>query len=298
MRTGVAVDPTPRPTADTLIDSYAGERPHLRSLAFRILGTDADAEDALQETWIKVAHADTRDIGNLAAWLTTVTTRVCLDLLRKRREVPRDPTDIARAADTSPEDDALLASELTGALAVVLERLTPPQRVALVLHEVFGSPFEEVARILDTTPGSAKKLASRARGRLRALPSSLPDPDEDARRVVAAFLLAAQQGDTDGLVRLLHPDVVRTADPQALPTGTAQRVQGSVAVVSETRSLRANARRARLATVDGRPAIAVGTEAVLLLHVVGGRIRHYDVVGDPRRLARLCVASTDGGLTQ
>ncbi|WP_236538958.1 sigma-70 family RNA polymerase sigma factor [Spiractinospora alimapuensis] len=291
------MDPEPGPEAGGPLGAYAEERTRLRSLAFRVTGSDADAEDALQETWIRAARVDARDIRNPAAWLTTVTTRVCLDLLRKRREVPWDPTDIPEEPGAAPDDQALLASELTEALTVVLERLTPPQRVALVLHDVFGSPFDEVARILDTTPGSAKKLASRARGRVRALPTPASDPDPDARRVVAAFLRAARQGDADGLLRLLHPDVVRTADPQALPAGTAQRVRGADAVVAETRVLRANARRAHLVRVDGRPAIAVGTEAVLLFHVEGGRIHHYDVVGDPSRLALLRVTPTEGGPT-
>jgi RNA polymerase sigma-70 factor (ECF subfamily) len=275
------------------------ERPHLLAVAFRILGSDADAQDAVQEAWIRYARADLGGVRNVAAWLTTVVTRLCLDRLRRCREDPEEPASLrpeSTAAHEGPEEVALLACELTEAFAVVLDELTPPQRVALVLHDVFGMPFDEVARVLDTTPGSAKKLASRARGRVRrttGAPGADPDGSADARRVADAFLRAARQGDVDALVRLLDPGVTRTADPQALPPGSAQRVTGARAVIRETRALRDNARRARTATIDGRPGIAVrsdgGLQAVLVLHVEDGRIVHYDVVADPCRLALLHV---------
>jgi RNA polymerase sigma-70 factor (ECF subfamily) len=227
--------------------------------------------------------------------LTTVTTRLCLDALRRRREVPTQqaPEPDGRWDGPGPEELVLLAGELTSAFAVVLEELTPPQRVAFVLHDVFGVPFDEVARILATTTASAKKLASRARGRIhRGRPDPSNGSTEDARQVVEAFLRAARDGDTDHLVRLLDPDVVRTADPQALPAGAPQRVRGVRAVVAETRALRANTRGARVASVDGRPAIVVAgaggaVQAALVIHTAGGRIVHYDVVADPRRLALL-----------
>jgi RNA polymerase sigma-70 factor (ECF subfamily) len=275
------------------------ERPQLLAVAFRILGSDADAQDAVQEAWIRYARADLGGVRNVAAWLTTVVTRLCLDRLRRCREDPEEPASLRpepTAAHEGPEEVALLACELTEAFAVVLDELTPPQRVALVLHDVFGMPFDEVARVLDTTPGSAKKLASRARGRVRrttGAPGADPDGSDDARRVADAFLRAARQGDVDALVRLLDPGVTRTADPQALPPGSAQRVTGARAVIRETRALRDNARRARTATIDGRPGIAVrsdgGLRAALVLHVEDGCIVHYDVVADPRRLALLHV---------
>ena len=271
------------------------ERPHLLAVAFRVLGSDADAQDVVQETWIRYARADVGQLRNAPAWLTTVVTRLCLDVLRRAREYPHQPADLPAVAGggDSPEQVAVLAGELTEAFTVVLEELTPPQRVALILHDVFGTPFDEVARILDTTPESAKKLASRARGRVRQ-PAGAPAADpRTARRVVAAFLRAAQQGDVDGLIGLLDPDVTRTADPQALPAGAAQRVRGARAVVAETQALRDTARHARLVTVDGRPGIAVmaGDEvrSVLAFDVVGERIARYDVIADPRRLARLRV---------
>ncbi|MEW2356797.1 sigma-70 family RNA polymerase sigma factor [Spirillospora sp. NPDC029432] len=269
---------------------YERERPRLLAVAFRILGSDADAQDAVQEAWLRYARADPAEIRNVPAWLTTVVTRLCLDSLRRTREYPREEPARAAAGD-GPEEVALLASELTDAFAVVLDELTPPQRVALVLHDAFGIPFDEIAHVLDTTPGSAKKLASRARGRVRR-PAEPPGADPgEARRVVGAFLRAAREGDLDGLVRLLDPAVTRTADPQALPPGAAQRVGGARAVIAETRALRATAGRARPATIDGRPGIAVRSgrdlEAALVFRIAAGRIVHYDVIADPRRLALL-----------
>ncbi|MGW5879622.1 sigma-70 family RNA polymerase sigma factor [Nocardiopsis terrae] len=275
------------------------QRPHLLAVAFRILGSDADAQDVVQEAWIRYAHADTGGIRNVPAWLTTVVTRLCLDFLRRARECPREPEELdLESADggDGPEEVALLAGELTEAFAVVLGELTPSQRVALVLHDVFGVPFEEVAYVLGTTPGAARKLASRARGCVRRTVAAPTGPgggscSGGARQVADAFLRAARQGDVDALLRLLAPGVTRTADPHVLPPGAAQRLVGARAVIRETRLLSTNARRARAATIDGRPGIVVRSarelRAALVLHVEDGRIVHYDVIADPRRLALL-----------
>lgn len=272
------------------------ERPHLLALAFRILGSEPDAEDVVQEAWLRFARTDAGGVRNVAAWLTTVVTRLCVDMLRRAREQPREPADLATlstaaGADGDPEDTALLAAELTDAFVVVMAELTPVQRVALVLHDVFGTPFDEVARILGTTAGSAKKLASRARRSVRGELSAPVADTRTARRVVAAFLRAAQQGDIEGLVAVLHPEVTRTADPQALRPGVRQRVSGADAVAAESRLFRATARHARLVTIDGHPGIAVRAgdrvHIALVFHVEDGRIVHYDVVADPRRLALL-----------
>jgi RNA polymerase sigma factor (sigma-70 family) len=277
---------------------FEEERVRLRAVAFRILGADADVDDVLQEAWIRFDRTDTTDVRNVPAWLTTVVARLCVDLLRRRHDVPQDPGDALdhRGPDAGPEEVALLADELTAAFAVVLDELTPPQRVALTLHDVFGVPFEEVAHTLDTSVDAAKKLASRARRRLReqaepASRSPATDAQLRARSLVQAFLAAARTGDTAALLRLLAPDVVRTADPQALPAGAPQRLHGAPAVVAETRALRANAHRARLAVVDGRPGIVVDAgphrQLVLAFHIRDGRVASYDVIADPRRLARL-----------
>jgi RNA polymerase sigma-70 factor (ECF subfamily) len=273
---------------------FGRERPHLLAVAFRILGSEADAQDVVQEAWIRYARADLGQVQNVPAWLTTVATRLCLDLLRRARECPCQPADLPvppTGGAGSPEQVALLAGELTEAFAIVLDELTPPQRVALILHDVFGTPFDEVAHVLGTTPASAKKLAGRARERVRR-PASAPAADpRAARRVVSAFLRAAQEGDVDGLVGLLHPGVTRTADPQALPAGAAQRVSGAQAVVAETQAFRATAQRARVVTIDRQPGIAVMSDhdlrVALVFQVAGDRIAHYDVIADPQRLALL-----------
>ncbi len=275
------------------LEVFESHRLQLLCVAFRITGSDSDAEDVVQEAWIRYARAARDDVRNPAAWLMTVTTRLCLDLLRRRREAPQEPGDLVPAADErDPGEMAELADEVTAALVVVVGELTPPQRVALVLHEVFGMSFGEVAAVLGTTTGSARKLASRARERLRSRgPRSRRDPAERTREVVEAFLRAARDGDTGTLAAVLAPDVVRTADPQALAPAAPQRIRGVRAVLEETRSLRATARRASVATVGGRPAIVVTSDgavrSVLLFHVAGGRIVRYDVVADPRRLALL-----------
>jgi RNA polymerase sigma factor (sigma-70 family) len=290
------VDSPPAPQA-----LFEEERPRLRAVAFRILGSDADVDDVLQEAWIRFDRAEISSVRNLPAWLTTVVARLCIDLLRRRHDIPHDPDDAAdhRAPDAGPEEVALLADELAAAFVIVLEELTPPQRVALTLHDVFGIPFEEVAHVLDTSVGSAKKLASRARGHVRrrgdpTTRGTAADAPASTRRLVQAFLCAAQSGDTDALLRLLAPDVVRTADPQALPAGAPQRLHGARAVVAETRALRANAERAHLALVDDRPGIVVdaglGRRSVLVFHLCDERIASYDVIADPRRLARLRIA--------
>jgi RNA polymerase sigma-70 factor, ECF subfamily len=276
------------------IEVFGRERPHLLAVAFRILGSDADAQDVVQEAWIRYARADPAGICNAAAWLTTVVTRLCLDVLRRPGERPCEPTELPETgapAAADPEAAAVLAGELSAALLVLLDELTPPQRVSLVLHDVFGSSFAEVAQVLGTTTGSAKKLASRARERPRRPRRSGTADAAETRRVVAAFLDAARDGDVESLAAVLDPHVTRTADPQALPPGATQRLRGAAAVVAETRALRSRARTARLVTVDGRPGIAVGSgsdlHSALVFVVAGGRVVHYDVVADPQRLALL-----------
>lgn len=279
-----------------LVAVFDRERPHLLAIAFRILGSEQDAQDVVQEAWLRLTRADRDDVRNVAAWLTRVVTRLCLDLLRRNREQPRDPADLPAASDDmrpgDPEDTALLAAELSEAFVVVMAELTPAQRVALVLHDAFGTPFDEIARILDTTPGSAKKLASRARRSIReGAPTPAAADLPTARRVVAAFLTASRQGDAEALLTLLHPAVTRTADPQALRPGVPQHVAGVDAVVAEIRVFRATARHAHMVHVDGGPGLAVRSGArvvaALVFRVEEDRIVHYDVVADPHRLALL-----------
>lgn len=274
---------------------FCRERSHLLAMAFRILGSDADAQDAVQESWIRFARANVSEIANVPAWLSTVVTRICLDQLRRSREYPRQQADLdPAAAEGDPEQVTLLAGELTEAVSVVLNQLTPPQRVALVLHDVFGTPFDEIAHVLGTSTLSARKLASRARTRIReAAVAGAVRVDEggQAHEVVAAFLKATREGDIDGLIELLDPQVVRTSDPQVLPPGAAQRLCGARAVAAVCLEFRASARRARLVTVDGRPGLAVwtsgGLRVAMAFRIAAGRIAEFDVIADPQRLSLL-----------
>lgn len=284
------------PRGSQRVATFERERRHLLAIAFRVLGSESDAEDAVQETWIKFDSTDTSHVRNVAAWLTTVATRLCLDALRRRREVPHDAAPQADP-DDEPEEAALLAEELTAAFVVVLDELTPPQRVALVLHDAFGVRFDELAHILGTTTASAKKLASRARSRVRQRCVAPAEDAGKARDVVEAFLHAVQKGDTNRLVALLDPNVVRIADPQVLAPGAPQRIQGVETVVAETRAYQANALQAHVASIDGRPGIAVlvgpKVQSVLVVRIANERIIQYDVIADPQRLARLDVRVTE-----
>ncbi len=271
------------------------------SIAFRILGSQADAEDVVQETWIRFDRADRRSVRNTPAWLTTVASRLCVDLLRRRRDVLQEAPELAGGSCEStndPEQTALLASELTTAFTIVLGELTPPQRVALVLHDAFAVPFDEVARILDTTPTSAKKLASRARERVRRRVVISPEDNAIARQVVQEFLRAVQDGNTDRLVALLDPNVIRLADAHVLPTGAPANIQGVSAVIEETLRFRAIASRAYVFYIDGAPGIVIFTGAdvqlAIVLSIAEKRIVQFEVIADPRRISLLSVTPQGG----
>jgi RNA polymerase sigma factor (sigma-70 family) len=278
------------------LPAFESERRHLLSVAFRILGSQADAEDVVQEAWVKYDRADTSGVQNLPAWLTTVVSRSCIDLLRRRRDFRRAENaslEELQESKNDTEETALLASELVTAFTIVLEELTPPQRVALVLHDAFALPFDEVAHILGTTPQSAKKLASRARQRVRRRAVVSPCDRADALGLVQEFLRAAQNGSIDGLVALLDADVIRLADPYVLPIGGSQRLQGVRAVVEETVRFRAVALRAHVAHIDGEPGIVAyaprGLQLAIVFRIAEKRISQFEVIADPRRLAILNV---------
>ncbi len=267
------------------------ERRHLLCVAFRILGSQTEAEDVVQETWIKYDRTNTTTIKNLPAWLTTVAARICVDVLRRRREIPEEERELPQIATpdaSQPEETTLLASELVTAFTIVLEELTPPQRVAVVLHDAFGMPFKEIAHILNTTPVAAKKLASRARACVRRRSPVVRQDNPNARQVAEAFLHAAREGDTGRLMALLDPNVIRIADPQVLPTAASQRVEGAPAVVSDAARFRAFALRGRVAQIDGSPGIVISSEGnlklAIVLQVADKRIVRFDVIADPKRL--------------
>ncbi|VVJ24502.1 Putative RNA polymerase sigma factor [Amycolatopsis camponoti] len=278
---------------DELAGKFEAERGRLRGLAFRMLGSAAEADDAVQEAWLRLNRADS--IDNLAAWLTTVVSRVCLDVLRTRKARREDPFEVVPdlAADADPAGEVELADSVGRALLVVLDALGPAERIAFVLHDLFAVPFDRIAPVLDRTPVAAKKLASRARHRVRDT-SPLPPADlARHRRVVDAFLAAARGGDLDELLAVLAPDVVRHADAAALLAGTALEARGARAVAEETQVFGKRAHFAETALVDGAVGVVVAPRGRLVLAlavtVEGERVAAYEVIADPARLAALHV---------
>lgn len=284
---------------DFLADQFQGHRPHLKAVAYRMLGSLSEAEDAVQEAWLRLARSDSGDIDNLGGWLTTVVGRVCLDMLRARKSrreesleerLPDPVVSLADAAD--PEQEVLLADSVGLALLVVLESLTPAERLAFVLHDMFGLPFEQIAPIVDRTPVAAKKLASRARQRVRGATPN-PDPDRaDQRRVVDAFLTAARGGDFDALVSILDPDVVLRADGGTL-AGGMKVLRGVAAVAGQLATFQRMATSAttRPAVVNGLAGLVNTIDgqliSVMSFTISGGKISTIDILSDPDRLTRL-----------
>jgi RNA polymerase sigma-70 factor (ECF subfamily) len=280
---------------DWLTDQFEASRPRLRAVAYRMLGSHAEADDAVQETWLKLSRADSDSMQNLEGWLTTVIARVCLDRLRYRRSRPEEPTDLAppeRSAGTGPghdpEHQALLADSVGSALLVVLDVLAPAERVAFVLHDVFAVPFDDIGEIVGRSPDAARQLASRARRRVQGSPATAEVDLVRHREVVEAFLAAARGGDFDGLVALLDPDVVLRPDAAALRMGSLRTTRGATEVAD---ALSGGARGAQVALVDGVPALAWAPggriRGVIEFTVVDDQIVAIEVTGDPERLARL-----------
>ncbi|WP_370970673.1 sigma-70 family RNA polymerase sigma factor [Amycolatopsis sp. cg9] len=279
---------------DELAELFEAERGRLRGLAYRMLGSAAEADDAVQEAWLRLTRAGSVD--NLAAWLTTVVSRVCLDVLRTRKSRGEEPFAVVPEPvdDADPAGEAELADSVGRALLVVLDALGPAERIAFVLHDLFAVPFDRIAPVLDRTPVAAKKLASRARQRVRGT-SPLPPADlARHRRVVDAFLTAARGGDLAALLEVLAPDVVRRADAAALPAGAALEVRGAGAVAAETRVFGKRARFAEAALIDGSVGVVVAPRGrlslVLTVVVDGDRVAGYEVIASPARLASLHIA--------
>ncbi len=278
--------------SDWVVEQFEENRPRLRAVAHRMLGSRAEAEDAVQEAWLRLGGTDAGAIDNLGGWLTTVTARVCLDRLRRRQARPEHdarpplPADVPGGGDV--EDRELLAESVGAALLVVLESLGPAERVAFVLHDVFAVPFDEVAAVLDRSPDAARQLASRARRRVQhRTPAGDVDPVRQ-REAVEAFLRAAQGGDFEGLVRVLHPDVVLQPDAAALRMGALRETHGARGVAD---ALAGGAQAARLAVVDGLAGLVWmpgGTvRGVIRFSVLDGRITALDVVGDAEGIEEL-----------
>ncbi|WP_415947428.1 RNA polymerase sigma factor SigJ [Streptomyces sp. KLOTTS4A1] len=291
---------------DLLSVRFEEHRHHLKAVAYRMLGSLSEADDAVQEAWLRLSRSDEHRIDNLGGWLTTVVGRVCLDMLRARKRRGEESLD-ARLPDpvvsnedgADPEQQALLADSVGLALLVVLESLSPAERLAFVLHDMFGLPFEQIAPIVDRTPATAKKLASRARQRVRgATPPPDPDP-AGQRRVVDAFLAAARGGDFAELVSLLDPDVVLRADTGG-PDGALRVLRGAEAVSGQAATFRrmATAATAHPALVNGLAGLVNTIDrepiSVMSFTIADGRIGAIDILSDPERLARLNLAPSEG----
>jgi len=284
---------------DALADRFEADRARLLAVARRLLGSELEAEDAVQEAWLRLERTDAEAVDNLSGWLTTVVSRVCLDRLRARRARPEqhmddDASTAASATDADPEREAVLADSIGSALLVVLERLSPGERVAFVLHDVFAMPFEDVALVVDRSPEATRQLASRARRRVQGGQVS-PDLDLLRRRqLVEAFLAAARGGDFNGLLAVLDPDVALRPDQAALRMGSLRETRGAAAVAS---ALAGGAQTARLALVDGLPALVWapgGTiRGVIEFRVAAGRIVGLDVTGDAARIDELEIVVLD-----
>lgn len=264
------------------VAEFEAARSQLTALAFRLLGSIHDAEDAVQSTWIKASTADTDDLRNPAAWLTTVLTRVCLDQLRKRQRRREEPllADTIPAESVAADEHYLRRENVSRALMVILELLTPSQRVAYVLHDLFDVPFGEVADTLGTTPGNAKKHASRARIRIEQTGPAPTTTSLDSA-VVDAFLTAAAGGDIQRMLALMTEDCVRNADPALVPPGTPTVVTGASAVAEETPLFADRIRASTTMLVDGRPAhvIAPGGHLLAVIDITAkdGRIARIDI---------------------
>jgi RNA polymerase sigma-70 factor (ECF subfamily) len=277
---------------DRLARQFEAERGRLRAVAYRMLGSLAEADDAVQEAWFRLSRTDAAEVQNLAGWLTTVVGRICLDMLRSRtarREEPLDTHVPDPIVDADPEYEALQADSVGLALLVVLDQLAPPERLAFVLHDMFGVPFDDIALIVGRTSNTTAQLASRARRRVQG--AAVPDADLTRQRaVVDAFLAAARGGDFEGLLALLDPDVVLRADPgdpsaAALVRGSASVARGAVMFSQLTpeaaRPVLVNGVAGLLAMRDGQPV------SLAAFTVRGGRIVEINILADPARLAGL-----------
>jgi RNA polymerase sigma factor (sigma-70 family) len=289
---------------DWLAERFQTHRGHLQAVAYRILGSLSEADDAVQEAWLRLSRSDTSEVENLRGWLTTVIARVCLDMLRSRKSRREEPLDgpiseeiVNTKEGIDPEHEAIMAESVGLALLVVLDTLAPAERLAFVLHDMFAIPFDEIAPIVGRSPIAAKKLASRARHRIQGR-TMIPSADlTRQRQVVDAFLAASRSGDINAILAVLDPDVVRRADHAAVPTGTATEVRGAQAVAEETRTNSRRARYAQPALVNGALGIVVGArgqlDLALILTIRDEKITEIDVIADPARLHQLDLAVLD-----
>jgi RNA polymerase sigma factor (sigma-70 family) len=287
---------------DWLAERFEEHRGHLRAVAYKMLGSLSEADDAVQESWLRLSRSDTSEVENLRAWLTTVVARVSLNVLRSRRTRREEPLDVrvpdpvvSRDDGTQPEHEALLADSVGLALLVVLDTLGPAERLAFVLHDMFGVPFDEIAVMVDRSPDAARQLASRARRRVQGA-APVPDADLAAqRRVVDAFFAAARDGDFDALVAVLHPDVVSRGDGGP---GASAVIRGARDVAARALTFARLSPFVRPALVNGAAGVVVAPRgkpfSVMGFTVAGGKIVEIDAITDPERLRALDLAVLDG----
>jgi RNA polymerase sigma factor (sigma-70 family) len=289
-------------TQGRLAEEFDRSRNHLRAVAYRMLGSADEAEDAVQEGWLRASGANADAVTNLTGWLTVIVSRVCLDMLRSRRHRREDFVDAAgldrmTAATGDPQDEAELADSVGLALLVVLDRLSPAERVAFVLHDLFAVPFDEIATIVERSPVATKKLASRARRRVHGKPVVVERDLVSQRTVVEAFLAASRAGDIDGLLAVLAPDVVRRAEPVVLQVGLETEVRGARRLAEETLTNTRRAHYARAALVNGVVGAVVAPRGrlalVLQFSIVRDRICELNVVSSSERLRLVEVAVLD-----
>jgi len=286
---------------ERLAEQFESHRTYLKAVAYRMLGSLDEAEDAVQEAWMRLSRSEAESLQNLRAWLTVVVARVCLDMLRARKARREAPSDedvsegfVSQGAGADPESEALLADSVGLALLVVLDTLAPAERLAFVLHDMFAMPFDEIAPIVGRSPTAARQLASRARRRVQGA-EMVRDADLSRQRdVVEAFLAAARGGDIEALLEVLDPDVVIRADRAAVPPGSSREIRGASGVVELALNTVKRARFARPALVNGSVGLVVAPRGRLLLvavfEVKDAKIVEIDVIADPERLRQLNLA--------
>ncbi|MFI1466237.1 RNA polymerase sigma factor SigJ [Streptomyces wuyuanensis] len=289
---------------ELLARRFEEHRSHLRAVGYRMLGSLAEADDAVQEAWLRLSRSDTSGVENLGGWLTTVVGRICLDMLRSRTSRREDPLDVRvpdpvisdlRGAD--PEQEALITDSVGLAMLVVLDTLAPAERLAFVLHDMFAVPFDEIAPIVDRAPAATRQLASRARRRVQG---AGPAPDRDVarqREVVEAFVAASRGGDFEALVALLDPDITLRVDGGVLARNLSKVVQGAKSVAGQALMYQRFAPLARLVLVNGTVGTLTAPEgearSVMSFTVADGRVVRIDILADPERLALLDISGLD-----
>jgi len=293
---------------DWLVERFEAERPQLQAMAYRMLGSLPEAQDAVQESWLHLVRADRSEVSNLGAWLTTAVARICLDMLRARKVLREESLEasvpeslIRELGGIDPEEEAELADSVGLALLVVLDRLAPAERLAFVLHDIFAMPFDEIACILERSATATRQLASRARRQVRGTEPACHADFIRSREVVTAFLTASREGDFKTLLALLDPDVALRADRVAVSRGAAGgegEIRGAAAVARLlTGRIRLGARFARLVLVDGTVGLVVAPRGrlLLLLRLVirGGKIAEIEAVADPAHLHQVRLAAPD-----